>query len=570
VLSSPSLGYEGCYWCWSLCLRSYGLVVGLEGTMSLYVWMLLSIWLFVVVYACWYSASDSGLFRLVFLLTGFTSGMVLIMVSSGLVELFLGWEIIGIASLLLVGYYRSRVDGVLSGLKALLYNRIGDIGVLVGLTIVVGIQCDCGLDLLPSSCLYAGQLGYDSYFCLASMGFIVGCWCKSAMIGFHSWLLDAMEGPTPVSALLHSATLVCAGICLLGKVEVLLAYTGTTGMIVCIGVSSCMVASWLGNWFMDVKRVVAYSTMVHVGLMLTCMGVTMASEGFGFSSVFLGSTGLGSSGLEHLFTHSWSKALLFMCVGAILHLLLSQDLRSLGTVWVLQPLLCSIAVIAGLSVMGILGSYIGSSKEFVLGSLVISHGVSGYVVAVLVLFSCGYSIGLVLSLVYDMATSVTTSVIARGVSLGCVLPLVVMVLHVLLLPSALGVWVSSGRFGSVELLEWFASSGSHFVVDSLGFLLLWCSLLSGVLWSSSGYVFLATSGLLRMASVNRLWFDRLFNSVLCWLQSFYASSIVGDVEYGVGAMFLGTYSSTASSAFFCLQVSASVSLRYRSLVCRSL
>ena len=104
ILVSPLLCMDGVYWMCGFCVRSYGLLVGLDGILGLYVWMLLSIWLFVVVYAVWYSGSDSGLYRLVFLLTAFTSGMVLILVASGIVELFLGWEIIGIASLLLIGY----------------------------------------------------------------------------------------------------------------------------------------------------------------------------------------------------------------------------------------------------------------------------------------------------------------------------------------------------------------------------------------------------------------------------------------------------------------------------------
>ena len=110
---------------------------------------------------------------------------------------------------------------------------------------------------------------------------------------------------------------------------------------------------------MDAKRVVAYSTMVYVGLMLVCLGAVLVGDGFGPTSSFSGITGVGSSGLEHLFTHSWSKALLFMCVGAVLHMVHSQDLRSLGSVYVTQPLLVSIGVVAGLYVMGILGSYVG-------------------------------------------------------------------------------------------------------------------------------------------------------------------------------------------------------------------
>ena len=88
----------------------------------------------------------------------------------------------------------------------MLYNRVGDVGVLIGMVLCIGLQCDAGLDLLPLTCLHGVTVGYSGYLSLGAIGFIAGCWCKSAMIGFHSWLLDAMEGLTPVSALLHSAT----------------------------------------------------------------------------------------------------------------------------------------------------------------------------------------------------------------------------------------------------------------------------------------------------------------------------------------------------------------------------
>ena len=187
------------------------------------------------------------------------------------------------------------MDGIISGLKALLYNRFGDIGVLVGLVICVAIQCDCGLDLLPFSCSLGLSYSANSCLLLVSVGFITGLFSKSALLGLHSWLLDSMKGLTPVSALLHSATLVCAGIVLSGKMDVLLGYLDNTGLVVGMGITSCIVASWIGQFFTDTKRVVAYSTLIHIGLMASIVGASFLVTGYSMGDVSLDNVGIGLS-----------------------------------------------------------------------------------------------------------------------------------------------------------------------------------------------------------------------------------------------------------------------------------
>jgi NADH-quinone oxidoreductase subunit L len=150
---------------------------------------------------------------------------------------------------------------------------------------------------------------------MCAVGVGAGVISKSALLGLHSWLLDAMEGPTPVSALLHSATLVCGGVLLMVKLGWVGMGSGASGGgalgMLGLGVAQLMVAAWLGVWFVEVKRVVALSTMVHVGLMV--MGVAAAG------SVGIGGRMDASIGLAHMFGHSFAKAALFVCVGVLIH-----------------------------------------------------------------------------------------------------------------------------------------------------------------------------------------------------------------------------------------------------------
>ena len=196
-------------WYTGFSIGDLGILTGVDGNLYWIEFMLVSIWWTVVGYAVWYSWASIGVERLLVLLTLFVFGMETIMIGSGMVELFIGWEIIGVVSMYLVGYYRDRIEAVLSGVKALVYNRIGDVGMLVGIVGGVGWYGSGSLSvwsLLASSSVNVGWV--DNIGLLVMFGFVMGCWCKSALIGLHSWLLDAMEGPTPVSALLHSATLV--------------------------------------------------------------------------------------------------------------------------------------------------------------------------------------------------------------------------------------------------------------------------------------------------------------------------------------------------------------------------
>lgn len=224
-----------------------GVITGVDGNLCWMEFMLLSIWWIVVGYAVWYSWGSTGVERLLVLLTLFVLGMETIMVGSGVVELFVGWEIIGVVSMYLIGYYRDRVEAVLSGVKALVYNRLGDVGMLVGLVGGIGWY-GCGSMSVWSMLVgSSGNVGWvDNMGLLVMFGFVMGCWCKSALIGLHSWLLDAMEGPTPVSALLHSATLVCAGIVVMAKCEGVwsMIVGGGTGLVLlgcCSSLMACMV-----------------------------------------------------------------------------------------------------------------------------------------------------------------------------------------------------------------------------------------------------------------------------------------------------------------------------------------
>jgi NADH:ubiquinone oxidoreductase subunit 5 (subunit L)/multisubunit Na+/H+ antiporter MnhA subunit len=329
--------------------------VGFISSFSL-LWVL---WLLVVVssadvlYAVWYGWSDSSAGRLILLLLFFTLGMLIIIVSSDGIILFVGWEMIGVASYLLVGYYGgTRSESFSAALKALGYNVLGDVGMLFSL-----VLC---LAWTGSSCLIV--YGMDS-MTWCGLGCVVGGWCKSALFGMHGWLLDAMEGPTPVSALLHSATLVTAGA--LGVLKMSGLWLGNAGLmmlLLILGLTSVVVSALHALWLLDVKRVVASSTCLH-------LAVSFLGLGCGCMSLVL----------FYLLLHGLVKALLFFMVGMIIHSCHSQDSRSMSSSHSLVVLL----LLSFLIVTGVVGSGLGLLKDLLLMEGFIS--VSILVVVVLLL-----------------------------------------------------------------------------------------------------------------------------------------------------------------------------------------
>ena len=291
----------------------FGFVI--DALSSVMLLVITGIGLLIHIYSVGYMHHEKGTARYFAYLNLFVFFMTLLVMSSSLPLLFVGWEGVGLCSYLLIGYYFETEEAPRAGLKAFLYNRVGDVGVLIGMmtlflifgTLTIG-------DLLQQVSL----LGPETHFGLitfATLMLFIGCTGKSAQIPLYLWLPDAMAGPTPVSALIHAATMVTSGIYLICRLAPLFLLAPITlHVIAWIGVATALFAATMALFQRDIKKVLAYSTVSQLGFMFLGLGVT------GFSAGFF-----------HVFTHAWFKALLFLGAGSVIVALHhEQDLFSMA------------------------------------------------------------------------------------------------------------------------------------------------------------------------------------------------------------------------------------------------
>jgi NADH-quinone oxidoreductase subunit L len=245
----------------------------------------------------------------------FASFMLVLVLGASFPVMFVGWEGVGLCSYLLIGFWFVKKSASDAGKKAFIVNRIGDFGFLLGMFIVF---TQFGTLDFQKVAQQAGGLPVETSFgilSLATLLMFVGATGKSAQIPLYVWLPDAMEGPTPVSALIHAATMVTAGVYMIGRNAVLFSHAPETLAIVAVvGVATALMAGTIGLVQNDIKRVLAYSTVSQLGLMFVAMGV-----------------GAYAAGIFHLYTHAFFKALLFLGSGAVIHALAGeQDIRRMG------------------------------------------------------------------------------------------------------------------------------------------------------------------------------------------------------------------------------------------------
>ena len=245
----------------------------------------------------------------------FAAFMLVLVLGANFPVMFVGWEGVGLCSYLLIGFWFTKQSASDAGKKAFVVNRIGDFGFLLGIFVV---WSQFGSLDFQEVARQAGQLPPEATFgalSLATLLLFVGATGKSAQIPLYVWLPDAMEGPTPVSALIHAATMVTAGVYMIGRNAVLFSHAPETLAIVAgIGVATALMAGTIGLVQNDIKRVLAYSTVSQLGLMFVAMGV-----------------GAFAAGIFHLYTHAFFKALLFLGSGAVIHALAGeQDIRRMG------------------------------------------------------------------------------------------------------------------------------------------------------------------------------------------------------------------------------------------------
>jgi NADH-quinone oxidoreductase subunit L len=287
-------------------------------------------------YSVGYMAHEDGFWRFFAYLNLFMFFMLVLVLSSSFLLLFVGWEGVGLASYLLIGFYFTKDSAANAGKKAFVVNRIGDFGFLLAMFLLIA---------------HFGSLDFNSVFTQISAtpltgGFltaialllVVGATGKSAQIPLYIWLPDAMEGPTPVSALIHAATMVTAGIYMVARCHVLFDKSPTALMVVAvIGAATALMAATIGMVQHDIKRVLAYSTVSQLGYMFLACGV-----------------GAYSAAIFHLMTHAFFKALLFLAAGSVIHALSGeQDMRVMGGLWRKIPVTFGTMTMGVLAIAGI-------------------------------------------------------------------------------------------------------------------------------------------------------------------------------------------------------------------------
>ena len=296
------------------------------------------------VYSVGYMSKDPR--RIIFMgyLGLFTFFMLFLVSSSNLIQLFVGWEGVGLTSYLLIGFWSYKDEANKASLKAFIANRVGDFGLLISLFtifIVFGtININEILLLVNShSQSYFNFFGFQIHsITLIVVTMFIGCMGKSAQFGLHVWLPDAMEGPTPVSALIHAATMVTAGVFLLILMSPLIETSKfSQNLILVVGAITCLFASCVAIFQNDIKRIIAYSTCSQLGYMFMAVGVSAYSVAY-----------------FHLLSHAFFKALLFLGAGSVIHSMSDeQDIKKMGGIYNRIPLTYTSVLIGSLALMGL-------------------------------------------------------------------------------------------------------------------------------------------------------------------------------------------------------------------------
>src|SRR6185437_11249956 len=317
------------------------------------------------VYTIGYMSDDPGYQRFFAYISLFTFSMLMLVMSNNFMQLFFGWEAVGMVSYLLIGFWYTRPSAIFANMKAFLVNRVGDFGFVLGIAgiayfthsmsyvdafaaapkiahAVIPMSANSGVDAMTLICI-----------CL-----FIGAMGKSAQVPLHVWLPDSMEGPTPISALIHAATMVTAGIFMVARMSPLFEHSETAlTFVLVIGATTALFTGLIGIVQNDIKKVVAYSTLSQLGYMTTALGVSAYS-----------------AGVYHLMTHAFFKALLFLGAGSVIVAMHhEQDMRYMGGLRKYMPITYITMWIGSLALAGAPGFAGFFSKDAIIEAIGLSH-----------------------------------------------------------------------------------------------------------------------------------------------------------------------------------------------------
>jgi NADH-quinone oxidoreductase subunit L len=313
------------------------------------------------VYTIGYMRDDPGYKRFFAYISLFTFSMLMLVMANNFIQLFFGWEAVGLVSYLLIGFWYKRPTAVFAGYKAFVVNRIGDFAFIVAMAIIVAYMGS--LDYAEVFARIPRAIGHDLYLTpgepskvitVICVGLFIGAMGKSAQVPLHVWLPDSMEGPTPISALIHAATMVTAGIFMVARCSPLFQMSpDALHFIVVIGATTALFMGLLGLVNNDIKRVIAYSTLSQLGYMTAALGA-----------------GAYGAGIFHLMTHAFFKALLFLAAGSvIIGMHHEQDMRRMGGLRRYMPVTYATCLIGSLALIGFPGMSGFFSKDIIIEAL---------------------------------------------------------------------------------------------------------------------------------------------------------------------------------------------------------